>query len=1267
MVMNKFVPSSHMRIFSSNEDKDIKSKKNFVPSKSATPLPIKTASFFEGENLSQLLISKNVAASKARLDLLCDINTCVDIFGNTPLHLAVSMKDIPFIILLLQKGSDIDACNNSGQTPWDLAIAMKDHNVLGLLLLFNNDINSIRTDHQNLLQQAENARGRFIYQKICLLNTIENSASLGHLEEVTIKLQNREVLESKDKNGVTILMRACYKGHLMMVRKIFEWGVLPEVKDKYGWNCLSYAVFGGHLDVIKYLIQNKKMAKVGDSSSNEPIVIAAYMGFYHIIVYFDETFDIFKVSKFVSKCVMMAVWMGHVTVIQYLKYRRFSSGEGNGWLLKGCTYVDKFYDHYSYMDGIKKNYKSEWIQQVEAIVNENNDLYAKRKVLVSYNVDESRLDSVSPNKPPCGNLIRLHFHSLPEIEEVRQKAHDIKLLVDVPEAYQPLILLASQRIYYIGTWLDEEYYRVVGKFRSTILNIDGEDKANVIVLSTQVKDVIEEVIGKIEKLINTLSQDKSGFLFLLNPTFLNLVKEASRKIDEDDLNELLKKTKLISGVWIPATAKKEFLTSLCTMMVDFGNLIDLINSTGIFNMYVLLFQKEVQKQNSNYTVNVTDVDYKDYKQKQYEQIQQDASKNEDMASDNDPDVLFGQRLEYLITQFVTSIKLLRVSLGSSIAVGDATNKKIENAGSAVHYACDAIVDEVIQYELFGNPDLVNKNDLSPALRNNIQDIRLNVLQHGQQVMLLANEMIKFAQLASGKWPPPDSKDALMYSLSPIASEIKELVEVSKQGATTIRQLEKLVMEKMSNWQKSVMQTQRLSKIFQFWDQNDAMQVQTESDYWDGTLEEKTIIGKDGLVMDLVVKGGRLTKFVEYLTHPLKKDEDFMADFFMTYRTFSAPVEVLDLLVMKYNSQPPFGLTEVQFMAFMKRHIAPMRLKIAGMFRYWVDKYFQEDFEQEESLLLKLKQFINQKISKDYAKHASEILSILKQLEGGYLPPVENAVSNLEIPKPLVTKKYNLSYIINDVRILLELDPVEVARQIVLVEYSLFYKIRGRETINQVYADTAGKEINLYPNVHRMISFTNQITMWVCSSMVSITDMKTRILMMKFFMSIAIALREIQNFNALTAIVAGLTMGPVYRLKKTLNRLEKSYPKVKEAYLESVTIVSPKGQYANYRKHLKTLQKPILPFLGVFITDMTFVDLGNNNFLPENHFINFDKRRKFSHLIKELNQYQRVPFNFVPISFIQEYLFTVKPEQNENKLFEMSQQVEPPEQQSDDDE
>jgi hypothetical protein len=115
------------------------------------------------------------------------------------------------------------------------------------------------------------------------------------------------------------------------------------------------------------------------------------------------------------------------------------------------------------------------------------------------------------------------------------------------------------------------------------------------------------------------------------------------------------------------------------------------------------------------------------------------------------------------------------------------------------------------------------------------------------------------------------------------------------------------------------------------------------------------------------------------------------------------------------------------------------------------------------------------------------------------------------------------------------------------------------------------------------------------------------------------------------------------------------------------LVSPKGQYVNYRRALKELKPPAIPFLGVYLTDLTFIELGNPGFLPDTHYINFEKRRKVYSLIREIQFYQQVPYLFPAIPAIQEVLVSLgasKSESctqvllNEEELYEMSLVVEP---------
>lgn len=195
----------------------------------------------------------------------------------------------------------------------------------------------------------------------------------------------------------------------------------------------------------------------------------------------------------------------------------------------------------------------------------------------------------------------------------------------------------------------------------------------------------------------------------------------------------------------------------------------------------------------------------------------------------------------------------------------------------------------------------------------------------------------------------------------------------------------------------------------------------------------------------------------------------------------------------------------------------------------------------------------------------------------------------------------------------------------------------------------------------------QLTNWVTSLVLDSPDIKARVQAIVFVVSIAISCQEMQNFNTMTALIAGLTMGPVYRLQKTWTLFREKHQKHANAYDEISNIVSARGQYANYRKTLKQCQPPVIPFLGVYLTDLTFIDLGNPNFLPENGFINFGKHLKSAKIIREIQSYQREPYRFIRVEpIIQFFLFLNRVQWPEEKLlYQESFAVEPKEVESND--
>jgi hypothetical protein len=155
-------------------------------------------------------------------------------------------------------------------------------------------------------------------------------------------------------------------------------------------------------------------------------------------------------------------------------------------------------------------------------------------------------------------------------------------------------------------------------------------------------------------------------------------------------------------------------------------------------------------------------------------------------------------------------------------------------------------------------------------------------------------------------------------------------------------------------------------------------------------------------------------------------------------------------------------------------------------------------------------------------------------------------------------------------------------------------------------------------------------------------------------------REYKNFNGTMSILSGLRLAPVYRLKKTWATLD---GKILGIYDQLLALMSQENNWKLYRECLGSEDPPCIPYLGVYLTDLTFLDDATPNILP-NGAINFEKRMKLTEVITEVAQYQQEMYSFVEVKGILEELRRELDAQgqsySERDLFNLSVILEPKE-------
>jgi len=319
----------------------------------------------------------------------------------------------------------------------------------------------------------------------------------------------------------------------------------------------------------------------------------------------------------------------------------------------------------------------------------------------------------------------------------------------------------------------------------------------------------------------------------------------------------------------------------------------------------------------------------------------------------------------------------------------------------------------------------------------------------------------------------------------------------------------------------------------------------------------------------------------------------------------------------------------------------IRLRVVNVFKTWITVFF-EDWTQHPILLYRLAGWLHS--SKETLQN-----SLSKQLRALILSKLTEkkptTVSSLSRNAPLHPKEG-----FSD---LFGIEPLEVARQISLADHELFRSISLRECLSCKW--TKAEKDLIAPNVVAMIHRFNAISDWVTTTILKELTVKRRVKILERFISIAERLRELQNFNSLLAIVASLQSSPVYRLRTTWQAVDS---KCKERYRMLQEEVSREGNFETYRNILLTTSPPCVPYLGLILTDITFITDGLPGFLPDGS-VNFQQKKLLAQSLEAIAHLQKTSFPFEVLPAVQDFLnHQLESRLNETVCFNISQVIEP---------
>jgi len=413
--------------------------------------------------------------------------------------------------------------------------------------------------------------------------------------------------------------------------------------------------------------------------------------------------------------------------------------------------------------------------------------------------------------------------------------------------------------------------------------------------------------------------------------------------------------------------------------------------------------------------------------------------------------------------------------------------------------------------------------------------------------------------------------------------------------------------------------------------------------------------------DNQVIAGTLLGLVEVMTsQTAMPDPAFVKAFLTTYRCFSTALDVATTLIRRHEETGSTGNIST-----------PARLRVLKMFKQWLELYWDQRLDYVAlGIIQKFVENPELRIVPASRKKLLELIGRTRNSSSLDSPTTHTAegahqIPSVQAPTPLFDSGHQtlLSRQWASQRTVLDFDALEIARQLTLLNCRLFCAIHPTELLASI---TSNKEAKA-PRVAAITQMSTNLTNLVTLSILLTQDLRKRTSLVKKWALTANGCLSLQNYDTLMAIMCSLQSSTIVRLKQTWSLVPPRTISLLD-YLKDV--VNLGRNYASLRQRLAQATMPCLPFVGLYLTDLTFLDAGNQSHKPipidgtdeQVKAINFDKWYRAFKILEDFQRFQ-TPYPLQDVPEMQAWLIeclerTRRSDTTLNTLYKQSLIIEP---------
>jgi hypothetical protein len=321
----------------------------------------------------------------------------------------------------------------------------------------------------------------------------------------------------------------------------------------------------------------------------------------------------------------------------------------------------------------------------------------------------------------------------------------------------------------------------------------------------------------------------------------------------------------------------------------------------------------------------------------------------------------------------------------------------------------------------------------------------------------------------------------------------------------------------------------------------------------------------------------------------------MNTFLATYQSFMTPRQLLRRLAERFEVPATHGAELAQ----------TIRVRVMVFVKNWISRGGADLAE----VLTELQTFVGSKLATIGGDGLLRALD--RAIEESKMVAAETAAAEAQRQMERLVRPANeVAFIDCDARVM--------AYEMTCEAHRRYQAIRTPEFFNEAWNKQTLH--HLCPNLLSLIDYFNHVAGVVTYAIVSERGLRKRADVMVHIIKLAAVLREFNNFHLLMSIVSVFSTSAVGRLKWTRARLPK---KAADQLAEFEALMNVEGSFKSYRAAFVEAAPPLIPYMGVYLQDLTFIEQGNPDTIDD--LINWEKRVLVSSVLGHAQRYQHVHF------------------------------------------